>query len=34
MELDIEILFNRYEYNHNNIALDIKNKIISVVRRF
>jgi len=34
IELDIETLFNGYEYNYKSMAFEIKNKIIGVIQRF
>jgi hypothetical protein len=34
MELDIETLFNKYEYTQKSVALNMKNKIMEVIRRF
>jgi hypothetical protein len=34
MELDIETLFNRYEYNDKSMAFGIRDKIMGVIRKF
>jgi hypothetical protein len=34
MDLDIETLFSKYEYTNNSMALNVKNKIMGVIKRF
>ncbi len=34
MDLDIESLFNKYEYTNNTMASNVKDRIMGVIKRF